>query len=287
MSYEDKFDALLDLLRRLDPKHISKNLNDICTLIQQQSDQEDLVQDLLSSVDVPLQLAKCGASGKQYLCCDYNRDGDSYRSPWSNKYYPAVSGDDDELPPYPSDILRQLEEKANDSFDIYRDLYYEGSAVSLVYLWDTAEDDESPLEQGFAGVVLFKKEIDGGLGKWDSIHVFEVIAEQASKFSYKITSTVILDLANNSGLLLGGNLTRQLEHLATLESSQSLEMQHLVNLGTLVEKSEYNIRNLLQEVYFDKLKDIFLKDIRSVGDVGVHRDEKSKHSKLIEGLQGK
>ena len=38
-----------------------------------------LCEDLLSSVDQPLKVAKCRATGKDYLLCDYNRDGDSYR----------------------------------------------------------------------------------------------------------------------------------------------------------------------------------------------------------------
>lgn len=41
-----------------------------------------------------------------------------------------------------------MEMKANDAFDIYRDLYYEGG-VSSVYFWN--------LDDGFAGVVLLKK----------------------------------------------------------------------------------------------------------------------------------
>lgn len=41
-----------------------------------------------------------------------------------------------------------MEMKANEAFDIYRDLYYEGG-VSSVYFWN--------LDDGFAGVVLLKK----------------------------------------------------------------------------------------------------------------------------------
>lgn len=291
MSYDDKFDSSLDLLRRLDPRTILANLNSVCSLIQNGSDDnEEVVQDLLSSVDTPLQVRKCVQSGKLYLCCDYNRDGDSYRSPWSNKYYPLPNGDDDIPPPYPLDLLRQLELKANDSFDVYRDLYYEGSGISSVYLWDSAEDDEpDSLTDGFAGVVLFKKETDDGSGKWDSIHVFEVVPVSANSFSYKLTSTVILDLQNKqtSSLSLSGNLTRQLETSATaeLDSGLNLETNHLIQLGQLVEKSEYNIRNLLQEVYFDKLKDIMLKDLRSVGEISDKKLEDLRQSEMIKGLQ--
>ena len=41
-----------------------------------------------------------------------------------------------------------MELKANEAFDVYRELYYEGG-VSSVYFWN--------LDDGFAGVVLLKK----------------------------------------------------------------------------------------------------------------------------------
>uniref|UniRef100_A0A673I2V2 F-actin-capping protein subunit beta n=1 Tax=Sinocyclocheilus rhinocerous TaxID=307959 RepID=A0A673I2V2_9TELE len=87
----------------------------------------------------------------------------SLRSPWSNKYEPPI--DDGAMP---SARLRKLEVEANNAFDQYRDLYFEGG-VSSVYLWD--------LDHGFAGVILIKKAGDGSKkikGCWDSIHVVEV-----------------------------------------------------------------------------------------------------------------
>ncbi|GEQ71176.1 hypothetical protein JCM33374_g4857 [Metschnikowia sp. JCM 33374] len=288
----DKFDAALDLLRRLDPKAVSANLGSICSLLQLDGSQDgvELAQDLLAAVDTPLQVASCSETKKKFLCCDYNRDGDSYRSPFSNKYSPPT-GDDES--PYPSPLLRQLEIKANESFDIYRDLYYEGGGLSSVYMWDTAEDvDANSIEEGFAGVVLFKKETDDHSGKWDSVHVFEVVPESATSASYKVTSSVILDLHKTGAgsaqpFSLAGSMTRQLETTQSLSTEGgSLEWAHLVNLGQLVEKSETNLRNLLQDVYFDKLKDIFLKDLRSLGDVSEKRAEDIKQKELIKGLQG-
>lgn len=317
----DKVDASLELLRRLDPRSVSTNLNSICTILAANSNSEDdegesaeLIEELLSAVDVPLKVAHCTESGKDYLCCDYNRDGDSYRSPWSNQYFPEPEEDDLESPPpYPSKILRQLELKANDAFDIYRDLYYEGAGISSVYFWDTAYDDDDEeedekqgnnasrdhgLEDGFAGVVLFKKETSDGSGKWDSIHVLEVIPESLRRVNYKLTTSVILDLKNSNqniasksgkngkGLSLSGSITRQLEQsqVIDLDSGVNLETNHLINIGTLVEKAEYNIRNALQEVYFDKLKDIMLKDLRSL-DGASEREIKGSQSDIIKGLQ--
>ncbi len=143
-----------DLLRRLNPKHTAEHLNNLISLAP------DLTEDLLSSVDQPLTVRRCKQTKRDYLLCDYNRDGDSYRSPWSNQFDPPL----DEAGPggvgpggtnegagegaVPGERVRKMEIKANEAFDIYRELYYEGG-VSSVYFWN--------LDDGFAGVVLLKK----------------------------------------------------------------------------------------------------------------------------------
>ena len=48
----------------------------------------------------------------------------------------------------PSERVRAMEVRANEAFDVYRELYYEGG-VSSVYFWN--------LDDGFAGVVLLNK----------------------------------------------------------------------------------------------------------------------------------
>lgn len=82
-------------------------------------------------------------------------------------------------------------------------MYYEGTGVSSVYLWDVEGDPH-----GFAGVVLLKKVTKAEVGttvgaagengkgnarmeegNWDSIHVFEC-TEKGRQGIYKLTSTV-------------------------------------------------------------------------------------------------
>lgn len=202
------------------------------------------------------------------MTCDYNRDSDSYRSPWSNTYDPPL---DDGVTP--SEELRELEIQANESFDVYRDLYYEGG-VSSVYLWD--QDD------GFAGVALFKKS-GSDSSKWDSIHVFEVEKSGRKSAVYKITSTVILDInskVNGLGSLeLGGNLTRQTEQTLPVEDSLS----HIINLGQMIEDIESKMRNVLNEVYFGKTRDI-IGDLRSVASLSETESQNKLHSEVAKGL---
>ncbi|KAL4967959.1 3'-5' DNA helicase [Aspergillus stella-maris] len=233
-----QFDSALDLLRRLNPRDTKKNLSAITTIVP------DLTEDLLSSVDQPLETRRCPKTKRDYLLCDYNRDGDSYRSPWSNEFDPPL--DDGTVP---SERVRRLEVAANEAFDVYRELYYEGG-VGSVYFWD--------LDDGFAGVILLKKGVSPGgkhAGEWDSIHVFEA-TDRARMAHYKLTSTVILHLSNESEALgemdLSGNMTRQVEVDLPVESDAS----HVANVGKLVEDMELKMRNLLQEVYFGKAKDV-------------------------------
>ncbi|ODQ79889.1 hypothetical protein BABINDRAFT_13490 [Babjeviella inositovora NRRL Y-12698] len=261
---EEAFDASLDLLRRLDPQNIQSNLNNICRVAP------GLAEDLLSSIDTPLSALRDPTNGKAYLCCDYNRDGDSYRSPWSNEYHPAADAD----APAPSRELRELEVFANASFDVYRDLYYEGG-VSSVYLWDQGDGLES---DGFAGVVLLKKDSDDSSSSWNSIHVVEVTPEGASA-TYAITSTIILDLHSAKTIDLSGNLVRQTEKtLATGDLSS-----HISNIGTLIEEIETKLRNMLQEVYFGKTRDI-LGDLRTTTQASALASEKQRVSEMVKGL---
>lgn len=53
--------------------------------------------------------------GIDYLSCEYNKDGDSYRSPWSNKYYPPIE-DPGYTPFFPTGELLEMEVQANDVF---------------------------------------------------------------------------------------------------------------------------------------------------------------------------
>ena len=81
-----QLDCALDLMRRLPPQQVEKNLTDLVDLVP------DLTEELLAAVDQPLKVVRDRTVGKDYLLCDYNRDGDSYRSPWTNAYYPSFDG---------------------------------------------------------------------------------------------------------------------------------------------------------------------------------------------------
>ncbi|PIO71111.1 f-actin capping protein, beta subunit [Teladorsagia circumcincta] len=228
-------------MRRLPPQQCERNLIDLIDLVP------GLCEDLLGTVDQPLKVAKDKETGKEYLLCDYSRDGDSYRSPWTNTYDPPA--EDAQLP---SEKLRKLEIEANAAFESYRDMYFEGG-ISSVYFWD--------LDHGFAGVVLIKKNGDGSKaiqGCWDSIHVIEINERSSRQVHYKLTSTIMLWLQTNkpgSGMMnLGGSLTRQ--------------------------DQESKMRSTINEIYFGKTKKV-IGDLRSV-DTSM---EKEKQEEIVREIR--
>ncbi|EEF35273.1 probable F-actin-capping protein subunit beta [Ricinus communis] len=237
-------EAAMGLMRRIHPKQSETALSALLSLLPHHS------SDLLSQVDQPLQVLCDLDSGKEFILCEYNRDADSYRSPWSNKYYPPL---EDAL--CPSAELRKLEIEANEVFAIYRDQYYEGG-ISSVYMW---EDDN----EGFVGCFLVKK--DGSKtgqgrrgylqeGAWDAIHVIQVGPEEEGTAHYCLTSTVMLSLTTNdesSGTFnLSGSIRRQMNR------DLSVADGHLCNMGGMIEEMEGKLRNSLDQVYFGKTKEM-------------------------------
>lgn len=233
----------MDLMRRISPDQSEQALTSLLSLLPHYS------SDLLSQVDQPLQVLVDMQFGKEFIICEYNRDTDSYRSPFSNKYHPEL-----EDGPLPSEDLRKLEVEANDIFAIYRDQYYEGG-VSSVYMW---EDDNGG---GFFACFLIKKDgsknADGRRGSlqqgaWEAIHVIEVGPEEHDIAHYRLTSTVMLSLTTDtSGTFnLSGSIRRQMsENLPVADG-------HLCNMGKMIEEMEGKLRNSVEQVYFGKTREM-------------------------------
>jgi len=271
MAGTEPIDFALDLMRRLPPSKIEENLAGLIDLVP------DLVEDLLSAVDQPLKIALDSEVKRDYLLCDYNRDQDSYRSPWTNKYDPPLKDGNQ-----PSVKLREQEVQFNKAFDVYRDLYFEGG-VSSVYLWD--------IDGGFAGVVLIKKVQDMARGvpmkgTWDSIHVVEVDDKKATA-DYKLTSTVMLTIETEDektgSVSLSGSLTRQ-----ELRDKQAVnkDKTHLTNIGGFIEDMEIKMRTTLNTIYFGKTKDI-VNDLRKKQGVAFANQQKNAQQLLAQDSQAK
>lgn len=70
---QSKLLAALDIMQRMPPSKIEQSLTGLLNLIPEETDE------LLQRIDQPLTEHTCPKTGKKYLLCDYNRDGDSFR----------------------------------------------------------------------------------------------------------------------------------------------------------------------------------------------------------------
>ena len=238
----EQIDYALDLMRRLPPKDVLENLTKLIDACP------DLAGELLANVDMPLRIIEDKKAKKSFLICDYNRDGDSFRSPFSNTYFPPMDSDF-----FPSDKLRQLEVQLNDAFEMYREMYYE-EGLHSVYVWDT--------DDGFNVCALFKKTARMSkkgapmTGTWDSINVIEVIPQGTDKAQYTITSTIMMYMKTSNDttgeISFTGSLTRQ--NSKVMQTTQ--KNAHVINIGSYVEDVENQMRSIMDAIYFSRSKDI-------------------------------
>lgn len=95
---------------------------------------------------------------------------------------------------------------------------------------------------------------------------------------------MILTLSTTSGSLgeldLSGNMTRQVEQDLPVDNDDS----HIANVGRLVEDMELKMRNLLQEVYFGKAKDV-VGDLRSIGSLSEGARDREAQRELIGSMR--
>ena len=236
----------------------SQNLSGLLNLVP------SLTDELLQRIDQPLTLSPASPSSRPYILCDYNRDGDSYRSPWTNTYSPPLPDGFQ-----PAKGLRELEVKANAIFDSYRELYFEGG-VSSVYLWETSGSSASAASAdktidcggGFAGCFLIKKDVAGSKnvkeGSWNSIHVVEVGPAVGGKATYKLTTTIMLsaktDAATPAGATsLAGSLTRQTAQTLPVGAATG---GHIPNVGRMIEDMETDMRVNMDNLYIQKTREV-------------------------------
>jgi capping protein beta len=273
----------LNILRRTPPSDVNDNLERIIAL------RIDLDEELCQRVDTPLELEKDTKTQKDFVLCDYNRDGDSYRSPWSNEYYPALDASDGGGFK-PSDELRKLEIEANNVFEIYRHQYFEGG-VSSVYMWD--------MDDGFAACFCIRKDAEGAKdlkdfkGSWSSVHVFEVTPNKKAKvkdsFTYRLTSTVLvsmpLDIGGLGEIDLSGSITKQRTKEAALKTIADNKESHVEIMGPMLEELELDLRNTIEGVYFQKTKEI-INGMR-VTDAEVKKQERKMAGMAKQAATGK
>jgi len=126
-------------------------------------------------------------------------------------------------------------------------------------------------------------------GSWDSIHIVEVTEHSSTKASYKLTTTIILnmgvDRTSVGETVIAGSLTRQvicpqsssyflltyiyisLFYFSFQSSSANATVNndshsHLANMGRMIEDMENDMRSNFNELYLMKTREI-INSIRS------------------------
>jgi capping protein beta len=250
-----KLESCIQLVRKLPPGKLEQNINAISNLIYEE---DDLLNAFLQKIENPIVISSDDSLG-EFIKCEYNRDGDSYRSPHSNLYFPeAESG-----AKFPSPELRELEIKLNKIFSIYSRAYYSNTAISSVYLWEIGEE----IKDGFVVVVLIKnevkdkKKIDSGI--WDSTNFVQVTFKHGENNSliaeYKLTTTISLMMNFEHRICgkvtLSGGVTKQMIREIPIKTHLD-EHTHVESIGNLIEDMENNLRNVMEEIYIKKSKEI-------------------------------
>ncbi|CAE7718691.1 hypothetical protein FNF29_02420 [Cafeteria roenbergensis] len=245
----------LNVMCRMDPARVGEDAARVASLLG-----EDAGEDFLETVDRPLAVAKCASTGKTYIKCDYNRDGDSHRSPWSNTYDPPVEAEDGEEAFVPPAELRKTEVAANELLSVYGSQYYGSGAATSAYLWD--QDGGS-----IAGCFLVRKDIEGGRhvksATWNSINVVEATPSPAGEgqFVYRLTSSLVLQASvvnDEVGTVsLSGTLTRKTERTQKPEGAAAVgpdasKPDHIAVWGGMIEAMESSMHSLIENVVVAK-----------------------------------
>ena len=209
MEQTTKIESCIKIIKTLPVNQMDKNISAISSLIY---DDDELLDNFLQKVDNRQEI--CEDNG--FIKSEYNRDGDSYRSPIDNNYYPPM---EDGRKPSPE--LRALEIILNKIFSLYTTSYYitnNSQGLCSCYCWNLGEK----IENGFAVAVLIRHSSDAYInvsqsGIWESSNVVNVNFENQdggpTKCNYKLTTYLQLKLTfndNNFGLgNISGTLAKQ------------------------------------------------------------------------------
>ncbi len=206
-----------------------------------------------------------------FIESEYNKDDDSYRSPWSNQYFPPFDPEK-KIPKLLPKELRELEERLNKLIKLYLKLYYSEDAISSAYI---SFQDES-ISNGFNCCVLIKSRVINSdylkdtsfLESTNNISV-KFMRERTNepnveriKVIYK-TNTIFLfklELKELENCCYNG--TKNCECIKTTYVDDYFDYdKHVKYIGNSIEENEGNLRMKLDKVYLEK-NNYICKEIR-------------------------
>ena len=247
-----KLNSCFQIAKKIPTSQCEKTIENVSKLIYKNYES---YAEFIQKSEKPFPTCRDDSLG-EFIKSEYNNEGDSFRSPWSNKYFPDI-----ELPKFPPSELRELEIIFNRIFKEYARLYYGEMAVSSVYVWEQGES----IENGFSVALLVKNQATNFQGEWDAINVVNVKfykekeknVERIKTF-YKLNSTVIFKLAvEKLGAELSGTLSKQIEESHYIKSYLEHDF-HVEKIGKMVETCENNLKNQIDEIYMKKTIEVNL-----------------------------
>ena len=257
MEHSNTIDLCVKTSKLLPTNKIPEFLNNIVSDFITQEGKKELHKIIAS----PLCINTSDSIGP-FITSEFNHDGDSYRSPWSNEYFPTTEGH--KLLP---NELRELEVRLNKLVKLYTTLYYGEQAVSSTYIWEQGD----AISSGFNCAVLIKNKIDKkkGIGNsaLDSINVIngKFIKERDKtteriKAVYKIFTTMLYEVnfGKFSNCGFSGNVSKLGEESAYPSTYLDYDT-HCENIGKIVENMENYLRSNLDEIYMKKTDEIIAK----------------------------
>ena len=186
-------------------------------------------------------------------------------------------------------MLLRLEQRANEVFRVYVQLYYD-QALSSVYFNDTEEP-------GFKAAFLVKKDMDhtAGIkkGNWDAIHIVVCKLRDAGKAAYTVISTAMISLeiesATIGNMVLTGSTSKNAKDLVNIPDTigkpgeVNFETFHIANIGKLIEQNEDKLRSEVADLYINKQRNIT--NTGRLLEVYMSNDEKARFRQELEASQ--
>ena len=202
-----------------------------------------------------------------FIESEYNKDENSYRSPWSNKYFPAKENGK-HLPKE----LRALEEKINMIIKLYLKMYYSPDAISSSYITFT---DES-ISNGFNCNILIQSKIGNSnvLDKSSFLETTNIISVKFMKGRDKETNKEKLKVIYNTNTIFLYKIKMKDSECefngtencncnkATFIKDYFETKTHLEYIGKSVEENEGKLRAKLDKIYLEK-NNYICKEIRN------------------------
>ena len=246
---------------------------------------KDEMKDINKNFPVPFIINNSDPLGP-FIQCEFTKDNNSYRSPWSNKFFPPTES----TKILPKE-LRELEEKINQLIKLYLKIYYSEDALSSAYI--LFQDEQ--ISYGFNCYIYIKSKVknseylndDSFLESTNivSVKFMQERTDDPNKKKIKViykTNTIFLfklSLKNYENCVFNG--TKYCDCLKTNYISNFFDYEnHLKYIGKSIEENEANLRLKLEKIYLEK-NNYICKDIRAQEGKEGEKNDQAKNLKNI------